>query len=52
MYDNNSHFITFLRGRVLMLRGICSKKMMQYDDALRYFFAAGDVFEISLPRKL
>lgn len=52
MYDNNSHFITYLRGRVLMLRGICSEKMLQSDDAIKYFNAASKIFEIKFPQKL
>lgn len=52
MYDNNSHFITYLRGRVLILRGICSEKMLQYDDAIKYFYTASKLFEISFPQEL
>lgn len=52
MDDNNSHFITYLRGRVLMLRGICSEKMLQCDEAIKYFYAASEIYEIKFPQKL
>lgn len=52
MDDNNSHFITYLRGRVLMLRGICSEKMLQCEEAIKYFYAASEIYEIKFPQKL
>jgi hypothetical protein len=52
MYDNSSQFITYLRGRVLMLKGMCLERMMQYDEALKCYYAASDLFEVKFPRKL
>lgn len=52
IYDNKSHFITYLRGRVFMLRGVCSNNILQFDDAIIYYRAACDLFQISFPRNL